>query len=810
MILKKINLQSFGKFQKKTIELHPGLNLIHGENEAGKTTLHKFIEGMFFGFYKPYSKNKIYTPDQDKYQPWNNAEYKGIIEYDQDGKSYRLERNFARNSESVKLYNNTTGDELTALLEYDGSQKTYKANKHMDINSVLFKNTVSIGQLANVTDEGLTKEIGDLLINTGDTFSAQVSFKAALETLNREKAAIGTKKQLKSPYGSCAARLHELEEEKTKAQFTAEENKIKYSEIRELETQLSNASLKKGSIQENRERLRLKKLLERYERYSALQNEISELQAVLDTKSTLSETDYEAYNEASAKYELIAKQAKEIESKKEQISEKLIKLNKEIAQYRQSQKDSSQDEISQDAALLTQRIKKLEELKIKQKDDENPQIQENLKKLRTFERVFSVIGMSFVAAALVAAALGFFVDSKFYTYSIGAGGGAILFLILWGIMGTKSSNLEPYYERYDTIMSRTSNMIVMCELDIAQLKQKYRCKDTDELIELLAQQKSGNTKMQEYENELDFLNKSLSDLKSEIENLNAGMKEYQSVMKNILSGAGLDSADMLKDAVSATRQQDVLRAKMEAAFAAVADVMGDMTPKALESEAQNALQMGIKIQGGLETEDKDEIESANSEILNITSKIAALQASVLKSENSVRSLNAVLEDIVNVNEKIKKFEENLKALDLAIEKIELISKDIHNNFAEDFNEYVSGMIRDITKGKYTEVKVNDKMEIKVIDPQHNRLTDVASLSGGTIDQLYFAVRFAVIDLIIKDKSIPVFLDDCFLQYDDNRLENIVKLIAEIAKRRQVLLFTCRNAENTVFKKNAIPFHYIEL
>ena len=37
MIIKKINVKSFGKLKNKEIELKDGLNIIYGENESGKS-----------------------------------------------------------------------------------------------------------------------------------------------------------------------------------------------------------------------------------------------------------------------------------------------------------------------------------------------------------------------------------------------------------------------------------------------------------------------------------------------------------------------------------------------------------------------------------------------------------------------------------------------------------------------------------------------------------------------------------------------------------------------------------------------------
>ena len=42
-------LKNFGKFQGREIELKEGINILYGKNESGKTTLHSFIRGMFYG-----------------------------------------------------------------------------------------------------------------------------------------------------------------------------------------------------------------------------------------------------------------------------------------------------------------------------------------------------------------------------------------------------------------------------------------------------------------------------------------------------------------------------------------------------------------------------------------------------------------------------------------------------------------------------------------------------------------------------------------------------------------------------------------
>ena len=66
------------------------------------------------------------------------------------------------------------------------------------------------------------------------------------------------------------------------------------------------------------------------------------------------------------------------------------------------------------------------------------------------------------------------------------------------------------------------------------------------------------------------------------------------------------------------------------------------------------------------------------------------------------------------------------------------------------------------------------------------------LSAGTLDIMYLAVRLAVCELALPEgESCPLILDDALVNLDDERLEQAMKLLGEIAKQRQVILFTCR-------------------
>ena len=50
MIIKNVNIIAFGGIKNKKINFNKGLNLIYGENEAGKSTIQAFIKVWLYVF----------------------------------------------------------------------------------------------------------------------------------------------------------------------------------------------------------------------------------------------------------------------------------------------------------------------------------------------------------------------------------------------------------------------------------------------------------------------------------------------------------------------------------------------------------------------------------------------------------------------------------------------------------------------------------------------------------------------------------------------------------------------------------------
>ena len=64
---------------------------------------------------------------------------------------------------------------------------------------------------------------------------------------------------------------------------------------------------------------------------------------------------------------------------------------------------------------------------------------------------------------------------------------------------------------------------------------------------------------------------------------------------------------------------------------------------------------------------------------------------------------------------------------------------------------------------------------------------------GRIDDLmYLAVRLAVCELALPEgESCPLVIDDALVNLDEERTAQALELLKRIAKKRQIILFSCK-------------------
>jgi len=96
----------------------------------------------------------------------------------------------------------------------------------------------------------------------------------------------------------------------------------------------------------------------------------------------------------------------------------------------------------------------------------------------------------------------------------------------------------------------------------------------------------------------------------------------------------------------------------------------------------------------------------------------------------------------------------------------------------------------LTKGRYTNARLNEKMEVEVFsDEKNDWLAPAENLSRGTVDQIYFLTRLAFLKILVNNNIVPILLDDPFVTFDEERRSELKEIIHEIGQNTQVILLT---------------------
>jgi uncharacterized protein YhaN len=194
MIIKRVHIDRFGKFDNYTMDFSDHCNVVFGSNEDGKSTIMNFIKMMFYG--NTGRAADIAKNVRKRYLPWDGSKMSGSIEFVSRGIPYKLIRSFgnSNSTDQISLWNLASGEEESL------PGKTEPGQKFFGIGALAFEKSVFIGQIGSFDDLAQDKddEITQKLLNLVTTGDETVSYKKvdtrlqdAMDSLRSKRGRIG-------------------------------------------------------------------------------------------------------------------------------------------------------------------------------------------------------------------------------------------------------------------------------------------------------------------------------------------------------------------------------------------------------------------------------------------------------------------------------------------------------------------------------------------------------------------------------------------------------------------------------------------
>lgn len=325
MIIKKVNIISFGGLKDKIISFDNGINIIYGENEVGKSTIQAFIKIWLYGMSN--YKGKDYKQNERlKYMPSTGEIISGELYLEFKNKDYIIRRTFGKSKkeDTSLVIDAITGEEINYISNVEPGKYFF------NINRATFINTLFIGQLGVEVRKDKEEEIIDKIANSIGIDDGQVSVEVAVSKLNKYKKSISNVRKngcldilnerhsnlLSERYEAYNLSNHNLDNEELLINMNLEKNN--------LNSEINNLDIYKRFLKKTK----LKKEFEEITQYFKKKQELKNKEKYINKLLTYNDEfiNYAFINELREEYYLYLNILDTSKSEKEDIIEKEAKL----------------------------------------------------------------------------------------------------------------------------------------------------------------------------------------------------------------------------------------------------------------------------------------------------------------------------------------------------------------------------------------------------------------------------------------------------------------------------------------------------
>ena len=341
---------------------------------------------------------------------------------------------------------------------------------------------------------------------------------------------------------------------------------------------------------------------------------------------------------------------------------------------------------------------------------------------------------------------------------------------------------------------------------IASLYSVLSCESLDQVLEQveLYEELKSDINRREYE---------INRISQEIENINEQLIDKEDEIRKKVSILGLQNVEIIDLHITLREYKDKMN-KMKEIQNTLQNVeetykvlLKNRNIDEIKEEMRQIISQDINYSYESEEEIDFEIRRQSDELLKVEKEIKDLEHLIEKRYLGKREIPEIEEDILISKERIIKLEKEFKALELAIDILQESFDEIRKNVGPDLNEKVVKKFNLLTDGGYEEAKLSEDYKLKIRN--NGILFDGDILSNGAKDQLYLALRLSFMEMLFKNGEIPIFLDDAFIQYDDERRKKALKLIIN-ENFVQIIFFTCQEIEKSILDNNSYEYNLIML
>lgn len=757
MKIKSIYIASFGGVKDLKLDLNDNFTVIYGQNEQGKTTVMSFIKMMFYGSER--AKGDLSKSPRKKYAPWDGSQMAGSIDYEKDGRNFRLERIFGESNSTDKV----------TLIDLDlGSRESVSADigaKILGLSAAAFERSIFIGQFgfpeSNTAAEG---EINSKLSNIALTGSEDTSFNEVYTRLEKAKLQLSSKSGKTGIYDKNIIALKDLNERLDKS--NEQQQKVQIGRKKAQETVNEIELLQKRADE-------LKILLDKEQDFK----NADKLRELLSLKAELQEITKQLTLESGQKIdEMFLKKIDFCLSKINTVKQKIENKeneNKIIKQSLDLALNPSPEVTPERAETLENKIKALEKTRDGLKTEYSDTERQISEKTSPLCNVLLILGIILLIGGGAVCLNSLYIGAALSV--LGVIGIIVSFVLKSGAKAKKEQLKDRLYD----IKLQLNELLTVITMEKANLNAIKAALNTNSaMIEKQQQNYESNLlEIKAFNDEKTMLNNELSNLLG---------KTFEG-----LSGDALSNT--LESLKSCALKQKEVKQKINYILKDVGNISYETAAQKIK-EAES-----FEISGNF-----DEIKTEYNQIKDKITDLKTLAAEIL---TEIKALTKVMESpdslkaqITELKTKTVSQKEYLNALTIAMNTLSESFAEVRRNYGSALNSKTAEIFKGITGGRYKSVSVSKSFDIAVEEADSFGSHEIGYLSSGTADQAYLSLRLALSEFISDaNGTLPIMLDDSLAQFDDNRQKTAIQFLKDYSDKSQIIMFTCHKSVTDIAK-----------
>jgi len=739
--IKRLTLTRFGKFIGKSVEIGDGFNVIHGKNEAGKSTLAAFILFMLYGMPKERVSKGNPLPDRERFVPWGEDSVAGTMEIEAGGRDIVIERQYKKGANTgAKVYYKATGEAVPGFEGAEPGQVLF------EVGSQAFGATVFIRQSELMVEDCAELELKLRNLVTGA--EEDVSYANAQRRLDTAR------KRLENQRGGMIAELSKEigrhRESLARANLAMEGWQRDNERRRELEKERDSVKKELEALKERIKYVRARAALDKLESIREARREEKRIAAGLaDVEKSLVAGDAVIDGQLVAKLRQTAHDLR-LEQKRLEMCEL------DVAQS-QKRLEQLEDELSAFGSLT----------------EEAEAVREKLKTASSVHsRMLLLIGSLLII-------LGLF--GLFGSFLMGMMLETILPSVLILVGGAFSVSL--HFTRAD-------------QNSADSVARRYGYPHADKLAEAL-------DSIQKLMRERDAARMIQDEARERYERQTAVTRGIADELALLTADFALPkvstaTVELLCSTLSEKlRQQEFYKKRLDAVCERLAGLLMGVDEQALESLAASGAAPPDG-EAGTETDERQ----AEQRSLELESRLEALTAELAELSSRMDSAFAPGQSPAEISERLEtlcgrrsRLEFNRDALSLSLSVLCECFETLQMTFAPELNRRAGDYFASLTGRAGRELVIDSRSNVRISDG--SALRELNYFSQGTRDAAYLSVRLAAVSLIFTREPPPLVFDDILARFDPERSANAIRMLAAVGGLSQVILFTCRSDEAKV-------------